>query len=153
MCVYVTYIYVHHMCMTKEVKGETSDPLELELWVLVKLPCGCWKPNLGFSQKQQVLLTTGLSLQPWLLHFEIEICAIFQAGLGTHSVAWAGLRFKIFLFPSCYHAGMTNIHLIHPVLRGFLRTRIIYIIQPRGLAHGEPCSALETQPPWFPCCL
>lgn len=39
------------------------EPSELQVQVVASLR-GCWEPNLGPRQKQQVLLTTGLSLQP-----------------------------------------------------------------------------------------
>ena len=40
------------------------DPLKLELMDGCELPCGCWEPNLGPLQEQQVLITAESTLQP-----------------------------------------------------------------------------------------
>lgn len=38
-----------------------SDPLELELQVVVSCPPGCWEPSLGLLEEWQVLLIAELS--------------------------------------------------------------------------------------------
>lgn len=37
-----------------------------------KSPYGCWEPNLGHVQEQQVILTMGTSLQPPMLDILTE---------------------------------------------------------------------------------
>lgn len=56
-CVYVSYV-----CSGQRAWKRASDPMKLELQ-RGELPCGLWESNLSLLQEQQVLLTTGQSLQ------------------------------------------------------------------------------------------
>jgi len=54
-----------YVCVCSACGGQRRgfDPLEPELRGCEK-PCGCWKSNLGLLQKEHMLLTIELSLQP-----------------------------------------------------------------------------------------
>ena len=62
MCMGVlpTYIYTMRMFGTHEGQKSTSDPLDLQLQIIVN----CWELNLDPLEEQPVLLTVEPSLQP-----------------------------------------------------------------------------------------
>lgn len=61
-CLYVYCLHPWYPQRSEEVVGSCLIRVKNGF----ELPSGCWGPNLGPLQKQQLLLTAELSLQPYI---------------------------------------------------------------------------------------
>lgn len=73
ICMYV-FAYVQVTSGIRKGQKRASDPMELELEVVLRWSCGHWEPNSHPLQGQQVLLTAKLSIQSFtfVLHMTKE---------------------------------------------------------------------------------
>jgi hypothetical protein len=58
-----TCLYTTHIPGIQGKQKASPDVLELDLEMVVELPCGCWELNTGPLEEQAVLMTAEPSLQ------------------------------------------------------------------------------------------
>lgn len=78
MGVFCMHVYMCFTCTSGAYGGQkrVSDFLELEIYMVVKPPCGCWDLNSGSLEKQLMCLTAEPSLypSPQLVKWGIWLC-------------------------------------------------------------------------------
>ena len=91
VCLFCLHISICTACVCGDHSGQASDPLQMELQLVVSWECGCWELNSGSLEEQTVLLTTEPSLQPLCPLF---ICYLFIVAHVIHTGDFCALVLK-----------------------------------------------------------
>lgn len=130
--------YMHHMCAWVPWNG-VADSCEP--------PCGCWEPNLGPPQKQQVLQTAGPSLQPcpqdfWGSYGPVIPC--YQITITGPSHLYSS-RLLVMIEDMVCLGGMVLVHMKRFIL---LWSKILLSVRSNCLVVFSSCLTIHTH--WFP---